>query len=130
MNDTTSYMFLLYFAVVVFDCILGSYRAWKLHKVNSTLAKAGMIEHALLIFVPMVFYPFADVLGFTYVADTILTGLIVVEGYSVVENWIACGFPFNQEWLKFFDDKKLEQKMRVGTVHTEEDVPEENDKRL
>ncbi|KRN77622.1 hypothetical protein IV67_GL001466 [Weissella minor] len=63
-------------------------------------------------------------------ADGLIAFLALSEAGSVLENWIAMGLPFKEEWRRFFDEKKLEQKERVGTVHTDEALPNENDKKL
>lgn len=69
-------------------------------------------------------------MGYSTVADAAIAFLALSEGGSVLENWIALGMPFRPEWRQFFDEKKLEQKERVGTIHTDVDVPEQHDKKL
>ncbi len=126
----TSHYYMLLAGLVFADLFLGFSRAISLKKFNSTIGLAGITKHVTVLVVPMLLYPFVDVMGYGSVADGIIAFLALSEGGSVLENWIAMGLPFKEEWRRFFDEKKLEQKERVGTVHTDEELPHENDKIL
>lgn len=129
-NGASSYIFMALVALVFADLALGVGRSISQHKFNSTIALSGVTKHALILIVPLMLYPFADVLGYTSIGDTILSFLVLSQAGSVLENWISLGLPFRPEWRKFFDDKKIEQKERTGSVHTDDPVPDETDKKL
>lgn len=126
----TSNYYMLLVALVFADLILGFGRAIALKKFNSTIGLAGITKHVMVLIVPMLIYPFVDIIGYGSVADGLIAFLALSEAGSVLENWIAMGLPFKEEWRRFFDEKKLEQKERVGTIHTDEVLPNENDKKL
>lgn len=126
----TSHYYMLLTALVFADLFLGFGRAISLKKFNSTICLAGITKHVAVLVVPMLLYPFVDIMGYGSVADGLIAFLALSEGGSVLENWIAMGLPFKEEWRSFFDEKKLEQKERVGTIHTDEQAPDETDKKL
>lgn len=126
----SSVMFQLLIGVVVLDIVLGIARAISLKKVNSTIAVNGLAKHAMIVIIPMFLYPYIDLMGYGYFGDTVIAFLVLSQGQSLLENWIAMGLPFNPEWRQFFDEKKIEQKMRPGSIHTDDPVPDENEKKL
>ncbi|MBS0950065.1 phage holin family protein [Weissella minor] len=128
--DVTSYSYLALFVLTMLDLILGNIRAIVQKKVNSAVGKQGWLINAALLIVPGLLLPFADVMGYGDAANALISFLVISQAYSVVENWTALGLPFNQKWLKIFDDKKIEQKQRVNSVHTDDPVPDETDKKL
>lgn len=126
----TSLTYLTLVVLVFANLILWFKRAIALKKFNSTIGLAGITKHVMVLIIPMMLYPFVDWMGYSTVADAAIAFLALSEGGSVLENWIALGMPFRPEWRQFFDEKKLEQKERVGTIHTDVDVPEPHDKKL
>lgn len=129
-NGISSYIFMTLVALVFADLALGVGRAIAQHKFNSTIGIVGVVNHALMLIIPIMLYPFADVLGYASIGDGFLTFLVVTQAGSVLENWIAAGLPFRPEWRKLFDNKKIEQKERIGSVHTDNPVPDETEKKL
>jgi toxin secretion/phage lysis holin len=129
-HGITSYMYILLIALTFSDIALGTARAFVRKKINSSIAKSGILKNALLLIIPAILYPFADMIGYRTMGDAFIGFLALSQGYSVVENWVGLGLPFNENWESFFDDKKMEQKHRIGTVHTDVIVPDEFDKKL
>lgn len=124
----TSLTYLTLVMLVFADLVLGFGRAIVLRKFNSTIGLAGITKHVMLLIIPMMLYPFVDLMGYSTVADAAIAFLAFSEAGSVLENWIALGLPFKPKWRQFFDEKKLEQKERVGTIHIYEELTNENDK--
>lgn len=125
-----SIMFQLLIGTVVLDFLLGTVRGISLKKINSTISVNGLAKHAMIVIVPMFLYPYIDLMGYGYFGDAIIGFLVLSQGQSLLENWIAIGLPFKPEWRQFFDEKKIEQKERRGTIHTDDPVPDENEKKL
>lgn len=125
-----SYTFMALALLTVSDLILGSVRAFVQKKVNSSIAKAGLLRNAMLIVIPALLYPMAVVMNYGAVAEAFMGFLVLSQIYSVVENWVGLGLPFNDKWQSFFDAKKIEQKKRIGSIHTDLITPDEVEKRL
>ncbi|WP_429971272.1 phage holin family protein [Fructilactobacillus sp. Tb1] len=125
-----SFMFQALIAVVIADVLLGTVRGWLLKKVNSTISVNGLAKHVMIIVIPMFLYPYVDIMGYGYFGDAVIAYLAYAQLTSLAENWIAMGLPFDPKWKQYFDEKKIEQKMRTGSIHTDNPVPDEKDKKL
>ncbi|MBM7617313.1 toxin secretion/phage lysis holin [Weissella uvarum] len=108
--------YLLLVALVFADLVLGFGRAVVLHKFNSTIGLVGIIKHVMILLIPFMLYPFVAAIGYSGVADGIILFLVMSQGGSVLENWVALGLPFKAEWKNFFDDQKLAQKTQYGST--------------
>lgn len=125
-----SIMFQILIFATFADMFLGAARGFALRKWNSTISIKGIAKHTAIVVVPMFVYPFVDMMGFGYVGDAGITFLAFAQASSVMENWIALGLPFKDSWKKYFDNKKIEQKEREQSIHTDDPVPDENEKKL
>lgn len=125
-----STMFQILIAAVFFDVLLGTARGISLKKINSTISVNGLAKHAMIVIVPMFLYPYVDIMGYGYFGDAVVAYLSFTQCTSLMENWISLGLPFKEEWRQFFDEKKIEQKGRYGSIHTDNPVPDENEKKL
>ncbi|MHA7612284.1 phage holin family protein [Weissella viridescens] len=115
----TSYSYIALFTLTIVDILLGTAKAFSQKKINSTIAKEGMTKNLMILVVPALLLPLADLMGYADPALTLLTFLVLAQGYSVLENWIALGLPFKESWRNYFDDEKIKQKENPGTTQKE-----------
>lgn len=115
----TSYSFVALVVLTIVDILMGTAKAFLHKKLNSTVAKEGAVKNSMIIVVPALLLPIADLMGYADPANALLSFIVLAQVYSVLENWIALGLPFKESWRSYFDDEKIKQKENPGMTQKE-----------
>lgn len=89
------------FVVILVDIITGYMKSFAKIETKSTKGLLGVLKHATIFFCIALVYPFFDIQGFGFYADSFILTIIVSYGISIVENWGQLGYPGSQYLMKY-----------------------------
>ena len=131
-------MVFLLMLIVIADIASGTARAWALSNFSSRKMRTGLMSHSFVFFTIAIGYPFVAFVGFSSLADLIISGLLVSYSLSFLRNLQLMGVnvPFIGQYIKDkVDNYKLPPELN-GIVETIEynitkggyEEPKEEDK--
>lgn len=84
-------------ALIIVDFLTGTIKAIRNKEVNSSIAKEGLIKHAMVFLVNILVNVFAYLLGYGNWANLFTGAFLVTYLESLVENWGEAGLPMPDE---------------------------------
>lgn len=124
--------------IVIADIASGTARAWALGNFSSRKMRTGLMSHSFVFFTIAIGYPFVAFVGFSSLADLIISGLLVSYSLSFLRNLQLMGvnIPFIGQYIKDkVDNYKLPPELNDIIDAVENDItkkgleePKEEDK--
>lgn len=88
------------------DLVLGVAVGFYKQRLSSNIGTWGMIRKTIVIIIPLVIYPFFDLLGILDVFQIIVGSFLMFELISVVENLDILGVPVPDVVRKYLAERK------------------------
>lgn len=121
-------MVFLLMLIVIADIASGTARAWALGNFSSRKMRTGLISHSFVFFTIAIGYPFVAFVGFSSLADLIISGLLVSYSLSFLCNLQLMGvnIPFIGQYIKDkVDNYKLPPELNDIIDAVEHDIAKE-----